>query len=82
MGGLVARSVFLHPQFNYNSVDLVLTLSTPHNTAPFAFDWHIQSFYRLRKLYSKSAVSLVVILVAILVVILEVILCKVILAVI
>ena len=47
MGGLVARSVFVQPEFQYNSVDLILTLSTPHNTAPLQFDWSIQSFYRL-----------------------------------
>ena len=43
----MARSVFVHPEFQYDSVDLVLTLSTPHNAAPYQFDWHIHSFYRL-----------------------------------
>ncbi|XP_063689740.1 GPI inositol-deacylase-like [Bolinopsis microptera] len=54
MGGLVARSVFVHPEFQYDSVDLVLTLSTPHNAAPYEFDWHIHSFYSEWKSYVKS----------------------------
>ena len=46
MGGLVAKSVFTDPLFPSTAVDLVITLATPHNAAPYTLDWHINSFYR------------------------------------
>jgi hypothetical protein len=30
MGGFVARALFVHPAFRPTSVDIVITLNTPH----------------------------------------------------
>eukprot|EP00116_Pleurobrachia_bachei_P003447 sb/3463709/ len=48
MGGLVAKSVLTLPDFDTSLVDVVLTLSSPHLTPPFAVDPLQNNFYRRR----------------------------------
>jgi pimeloyl-ACP methyl ester carboxylesterase len=45
MGGLVARGVFNHPNYPANSVNTVITLSTPHVQPPAPFSRHLERIY-------------------------------------
>ncbi|TPX50402.1 hypothetical protein SeLEV6574_g00911 [Synchytrium endobioticum] len=53
MGGIVARTMFTLPHFQPGSVDLILTLATPHQAPPINLDRklnevynHVNSFWR------------------------------------
>lgn len=45
MGGIVARTMLTMPNYQLNSVNTIITLSTPHARAPVSFDEQIVSTY-------------------------------------
>ena len=45
MGGIVARTVLVTPKYQANSVNTIITMSTPHARAPVTFDADIVSLY-------------------------------------
>ena len=45
MGGIVARTVLVTPKYQANSVNTIVTMSTPHARAPVTFDSDIVSLY-------------------------------------
>lgn len=45
MGGIVARTMLTMPNYQLNSVNTIITLSTPHTRAPVSFDEQIVSTY-------------------------------------
>jgi GPI inositol-deacylase len=45
MGGIVARTVLVTPKYQTNSVNTIITMSTPHARAPVTFDADIVSLY-------------------------------------
>lgn len=45
MGGIVARTVLVTPKYQANSVNTIITMSTPHARAPVTFDSDIVSLY-------------------------------------
>lgn len=47
MGGMVARVMLSLPNYKENSVNTIITLSTPHNTAPTTFDGDLLNVYKL-----------------------------------
>lgn len=44
-GGMVAKGVFLEPDFNPDSVHTVLTLATPHSSPVIALDSTVAKYY-------------------------------------
>lgn len=46
MGGIVARAMFMLPNYIPNSIDTVVTISTPHLTAPLLLDPIIYKTYK------------------------------------
>lgn len=46
MGGIVARTVLVTPKYQPNSVNTIITMSTPHARAPVTFDADMVSLYR------------------------------------
>ncbi|KAF4523660.1 hypothetical protein B566_EDAN006030 [Ephemera danica] len=46
MGGMVAKGVFLEPDFIPGSVHTVLTLATPHTAPVVALDHYVASYYK------------------------------------
>ncbi|TID30116.1 hypothetical protein CANINC_001278 [Pichia inconspicua] len=47
MGGMVARVMLSLPNYKEDSVNTIITLSTPHNTAPTTFDGDLLNVYKL-----------------------------------
>lgn len=47
MGGVVARSVFASPNYKTGTVRTILTVNSPHLTAPLLFHRGVQSFYTM-----------------------------------
>ena len=45
MGGIVARTVLVNNKYQTNSVNTIITMSTPHAKAPVSFDADIVSLY-------------------------------------
>jgi GPI inositol-deacylase len=45
MGGIVARTVLVTPKYQTNSVNTIITMSTPHARPPVTFDADIVSLY-------------------------------------
>ncbi|KAK5052751.1 hypothetical protein LTR84_002617 [Exophiala bonariae] len=46
MGGIVARTVLVTPKYQANSVNTIITMSTPHARAPVTFDADMVSLYQ------------------------------------
>jgi len=46
MGGIVARTVLVTPKYQANSVNTIITMSTPHARPPVSFDADIVSLYQ------------------------------------
>ena len=62
MGGIVARSVLVTPEYQANSVNTIITMSTPHARAPVSFDADIVWAYQRvndfwRQSYSQEYAS-------------------------
>ncbi|KAG1705471.1 GPI inositol-deacylase [Nymphon striatum] len=45
MGGLIARAVFTHPDFDHNSVHLMINLATPNLAPVISIDKYLHKFY-------------------------------------
>lgn len=45
-GGILARGVFMNPDFNPNLVHLIITLASPHKYALIQFDSYISNYYK------------------------------------
>lgn len=45
MGGIVARTMLTMPNYQPNSINTMITMSTPHSRAPVTFDSQIVSIY-------------------------------------
>ncbi|KAI0161644.1 PGAP1-domain-containing protein [Hypoxylon sp. FL1284] len=59
MGGIVARTMFIMPNYQQDSVNTIVTMSAPHARAPVTFDPQIVSIYNdinsyWRRAYSKK----------------------------
>ncbi|KAK6642802.1 hypothetical protein RUM43_004304 [Polyplax serrata] len=46
LGGILARGVFMNPDFNPNLVHLIITLASPHKYALIQFDSYISNYYK------------------------------------
>ncbi|KAJ9614518.1 GPI inositol deacylase [Cladophialophora chaetospira] len=46
MGGIVARTVLVTPKYQANSVNTIITMSTPHAKPPVSFDADVVSLYQ------------------------------------
>ena len=57
MGGIVARTMLTMPNYQANSINTILTLSTPHARAPVSFDGDIVSTYKKINRYWRQAYS-------------------------
>ena len=55
MGGIVARTVLVTPKYQANSVNTIITMSTPHARAPVTFDADIVSLYNQVNEYWREA---------------------------
>ncbi|ORY43109.1 PGAP1-domain-containing protein [Rhizoclosmatium globosum] len=45
MGGIVARSLIVLPEFTQDSVDTIITLATPHLAPPVSVEWDMVSLW-------------------------------------
>ncbi|XP_046987741.1 GPI inositol-deacylase [Schistocerca americana] len=45
MGGVVARGLFMLPDFNTSLVKVIVTLATPHVSPVLSVDWHLSSYF-------------------------------------
>lgn len=57
MGGIVSRLLVALPNYNENSVNTILTLSTPHTVPPLTFDHDVMTVYDLVNQYWRSSFS-------------------------
>ena len=57
MGGIVARTMLVMPNYQANSINTVITMSTPHARAPVSFDSDIVSTYQKTNDYWRQAYS-------------------------
>ncbi|KAL5604430.1 hypothetical protein BROUX41_002402 [Berkeleyomyces rouxiae] len=57
MGGVVARTMLLRPNYQYNSINTILTMSAPHSQPPISFDGNIVSVYDDINAYWRWAYS-------------------------
>ncbi|KAK9239051.1 PGAP1-like protein-domain-containing protein [Lipomyces kononenkoae] len=57
MGGIVARTMLTLPNYRPDSVNTILTLSTPHAVPPATFDWDIVRIYERINKYWRDAYS-------------------------
>ena len=57
MGGIVARTMLTMPNYQANSINTIVTLSTPHARAPVSFDSEIVSTYGKINSYWRHAYS-------------------------
>ncbi|KAI2619965.1 PGAP1-domain-containing protein [Hypoxylon sp. NC1633] len=55
MGGIVARTMFIMPNFQTDSVNTIITMSAPHARPPVTFDPQIVSIYNDINNYWRSA---------------------------
>ncbi|KAI1095954.1 PGAP1-domain-containing protein [Rostrohypoxylon terebratum] len=60
MGGIVARTMFIMPNYQADSVNTIITMSAPHARPPVTFDPQIVSIYNdinnyWRRAYSKKS---------------------------
>ncbi|KIV97543.1 hypothetical protein PV10_01282 [Exophiala mesophila] len=55
MGGIVARTVLVTPKFQANSVNTIITMSTPHARPPVTFDADIVSLYQSINAYWRES---------------------------
>ncbi|KAK7207132.1 GPI inositol-deacylase [Myxozyma melibiosi] len=55
MGGIVARTMLTLPNYRPDSVNTIITLSTPHVVPPATFDWDIVNiFEKINQYWRKS----------------------------
>ncbi|CAF9934495.1 MAG: GPI inositol deacylase [Heterodermia speciosa] len=57
MGGVVARTMLTMPNYQSNSVNTIVTMSTPHARPPVAFDGDIVRTYKKTNDYWREAYS-------------------------
>jgi glycosylphosphatidylinositol deacylase len=57
MGGIVARTMLVMPNYQSNSINTIITMSTPHARAPVSFDAGIVSTYAKINDYWRQAYS-------------------------
>jgi len=57
MGGMVARTMLIMPNYQSNSVNTIVTMSTPHARPPVAFDGDIVRTYKQTNKYWREAYS-------------------------
>ena len=57
MGGIVARTMLVMPNYQSNSVNTIVTMSTPHARPPVAFDGDIVRTYKKTNDYWRQAYS-------------------------
>ena len=57
MGGVVARTMLTMPNYQSNSVNTIVTMSTPHARPPVAFDGDIVRTYKQTNDYWREAYS-------------------------
>lgn len=57
MGGIVARTMLIMPNYQANSINTILTLSAPHARAPVTFDGQIVKIYDAINDYWRQAYS-------------------------
>lgn len=57
MGGMVARTMLIMPNYQSNSVNTIVTMSTPHARPPVAFDGDIVRTYKQTNQYWREAYS-------------------------
>ncbi|KAL8817611.1 MAG: hypothetical protein Q9191_008115 [Dirinaria sp. TL-2023a] len=57
MGGIVARTMLIMPNYQSNSVNTIVTMSTPHARPPVAFDGDIVRTYKQTNNYWREAYS-------------------------
>ena len=57
MGGIVARAMLTMPNYQANSINTIVTLSTPHARPPVSFDADIVSIYSKINNYWRQAYS-------------------------
>ncbi|KIW25327.1 uncharacterized protein PV07_08514 [Cladophialophora immunda] len=55
MGGIVARTVLATPKYQANSVNTIITMSTPHARPPVSFDADVVSLYQQVNEYWREA---------------------------
>ncbi|RMZ79981.1 hypothetical protein DV738_g2953, partial [Chaetothyriales sp. CBS 135597] len=55
MGGIVARTVLVTPKYQANSVNTIITMSTPHARPPVTFDADIVSLYKQVNSYWRES---------------------------
>ena len=57
MGGIVARTMLVMPNYQSNSINTIITMSTPHARAPVSFDADIVRTYKRINDYWRQAYS-------------------------
>ncbi|MCJ1474460.1 GPI inositol deacylase [Lambiella insularis] len=57
MGGIVARTMLVMPNYQANSINTIITMSAPHARPPVSFDAEIVSTYRRINDYWREAYS-------------------------
>ncbi|KAK9450670.1 PGAP1-like protein-domain-containing protein [Limtongia smithiae] len=57
MGGIVARTMLTLPNYRPDSVNTIITLSTPHAVPPATFDWDIVKIYEKINRYWRESFS-------------------------
>lgn len=57
MGGIVARTMLMMPNYQSNSINTIITLSAPHARAPVSFDAEIVRTYKRVNDYWRQAYS-------------------------
>ncbi|KAK9463098.1 PGAP1-like protein-domain-containing protein [Lipomyces oligophaga] len=61
MGGFVARTMFTLPNYRAESVNTIITLSTPHSVPPTTFDWDLVDIYqRVNRFWRESYSDLMI----------------------
>ncbi|KAK4936441.1 GPI inositol deacylase [Elasticomyces elasticus] len=55
MGGIVARTVLVTPKYQANSVNTIITMSTPHARPPVTFDADVVSLYQQVNQYWRES---------------------------
>ncbi|KAL0944194.1 uncharacterized protein CTRU02_202081 [Colletotrichum truncatum] len=57
MGGIVARTMLIMPNYQSNSINTIITMSAPHSRPPVTFDGQIVSIYEDINEYWRRAYS-------------------------
>lgn len=55
MGGVVARTMLVMPNYQSNSINTIITMSAPHSQAPVTFDGQIVQIYDTINSYWRNA---------------------------